>query len=111
MLTTLITVLMLQLADLDGIAALQTTATVTIDRHIIDSGRACIVYINETVAEGLPSTYIQCWLVGGDETTVYRRSLLFISQGVWSVWAQVTGKDGKGKTMSYMTPVIDVVTK
>ena len=111
MIATLLTVLLLQLADLDGIAALQTTATVTLDRKIIDSGRLCLIRINETVPEGLPSTYIDCWLVGGDDRTVYKRSVLFISRGVWSVWVQVMGQDRKGHMTSYITPVIEVVTK
>lgn len=112
MLKTLVTVLMLALNPMDGLAPLRTTATVTVDRRTIDVGRACLIWINETAADGLPKSYIDCWDIWPtDSRTSFEREVQFPSQGVYAVWAMIMGQDKKAKAAAFMTPIADVVTK
>lgn len=112
MIPTLLTILMLTLNPTDGLAPFETVATVTLDRKVIETGRACLIWINETAPDGLPKSYIDCWDVWPTDTrTKFERPMTFISQGVWVVWSQVTGQNAKGKIQSFITPVEEVVTK
>lgn len=109
---TLLTVLSLALSPMDGLAPLESTATITVNRQTVDVGRACLVWINETAADGLPKSYIDCWDIWPtDLRTSFTRPMLFISQGVWACWVVVMGQDRKAKAVAYMTPIVDVVTK
>ena len=112
MIATLLTVLMLHLSALDGVAPLETVATVTVDRATVAYGRACLIWISETAAEGFPADHIQCWdISAGDPQTVWEKRVAFGFPGVWTAWVQVMGWDKRGKIMNYMTPSVDVVTK
>lgn len=109
---TLLTVLMLNVSPMDGLAPLETTATVTINRQILDVGRVCLIWVNETAPDGLPKSYIDCWDVWPtDRRGSYTRPMAFLGQGVWAVWAQFIGQDKRAKAVTYMTPIADVVTK
>lgn len=106
---TLITLLSLTLNPTDGLAPLQTTAVISVDKSIA-GGMVCLIWVPDPAETRGGRSHIDCWpILPGIRS--WTRALTLESIGVWSVWAQVMGIDYKSKEVVYLTPVIDGVTK